>query len=491
MKILLIKPPLNRTLITITRYEPLRIEKDLSKKLDRFKPNVVGATAYTCDVNTVKRIFKSVKQYDKNINTVIGGHHATFTPEDFAETYIDTVFLGYGDESFKEYINALVNGENVGKVNNIGIVENGHITYTEQREQYVDLNSLPLPSRHLTRKYGKKYFDSVHNRISLVLTSRGCPFRCTFCACWKLMEGKYKVKSNGAIIKDLKALPEYTDVVYFADDNTLDNVTRAWELGKLIKTNNIKKKFHMYARVNTIIKHPKLLASLREAGLDCLTVGFESISDQMLEKLNKKSTVAKNNEAIRILKKLGISIHSHFIIHPDFKIRDFKDLYQYICDKSLYRVAFPVLTPLPGTDLYDEVKDRIVIKDYDFFDFCHALLPTYLKREDFYNQLAKIYRKSYSPKRMVQFHYQKLFQSRNTRDFFAYHSDNMGFLKMLLVQIFGYFSYLKLKHAYRTEPVLFQQEPGENLNIPVSTPYKHGRKKKYNPALPATQQSQP
>ncbi|MFC1585488.1 cobalamin-dependent protein [Fibrobacterota bacterium] len=96
MKILLIKPPPNQILLTTTRYGPLdleyiaaaaagceieifdmRIEKNLSKKLDCFKPNLVGITAYTCDVNTVKRILQYVKQYDRNITTVIGGHHAT------------------------------------------------------------------------------------------------------------------------------------------------------------------------------------------------------------------------------------------------------------------------------------------------------------------------------------------------------------------------------------------------------------------------------
>jgi radical SAM superfamily enzyme YgiQ (UPF0313 family) len=323
------------------------------------------------------------------------------------------------------------------------------------------------------------------------MTSRGCPFRCTFCACWKLMNGKYRVKSNAAVIQDLKTLPDYTDVVYFSDDNTLDNVNRAWELGALIKANAIKRKFHMYARVSTIVKHPQLLASLREAGLDCLTVGFESISDHMLQKLNKKSTVAKNNQAIRILKKLGISIQAHFIIDPEFTIQDFDDLYRYLCDKSLYRAAFPVLTPLPGTDLYDELQDQILIKDYDYVDFCHALLPTRLRRTEFYAQLASLYRKSYAPKRMLRFYYQKLFQSRQSPDFYAYHSDHMGFLKMLIIQVLAYPSYLKLKRAYRTEAAIIQQASGENSTAPVSMDNEHGRKEKNKQARPATQQNHP
>ncbi|MFC1585489.1 hypothetical protein ACFL5V_08095 [Fibrobacterota bacterium] len=205
---------------------------------------------------------------------------------------------------------------------------------------------------------------------------------------------------------------------------------------------------------------------------------------EIRQKLNKNSTVAKNNQAIRVLKKLGIGIHAHFIIHPEFTIQDFSDLYQYLCDKSLYRAAFPVLPPLPGTDLNDEVRDRILIKDYDFVDFCHALLPTRLKREEFYRQLANLYRKSYAPNRMLRFYYQKFFQSRKSPDFYAYHSDHMGFLKMLLVQLFAFPSYQRLKHACRTEAVHIRRNSQKKPAIPVSAEYEH--EKKYHPIRSAT-----
>jgi hypothetical protein len=171
--------------------------------------------------------------------------------------------------------------------------------------------------------------------------------------------------------------------------------------------------------------------------------------------INKKTTVKKNNEAIRILKKLDISIHSHFIVDPKFSAQDFKDLYRYICEKDLYRPAFPVLTPLPGTELFEEVRDKLAIDDYDFFDFAHAVLPTTLKREEFYYQLARLYKKSYSPKRIFQYHYHNKVKkySQKPQDYYAYSSDKMSFFKMMLVQIFGYPTYLKMKSAYKSEPV--------------------------------------
>ncbi len=434
----------------------MRLEKDLDLKLRSFNPDVVGLTAFTCDVNIVGKILEVVKAFRPSIQTVVGGHHATFQPEDFSLPQVDVVLMGFGDETFPQYIDALSDGSDFRHIPNLGIVSKGKMTFTQLQESKTDLDALPFPARHLTKRYHKKYRDSVRNRVSLVLTSRGCPFRCTFCACWKLMDGKYMVRSNQSIVDELKSLPHSSKMVYFADDNTLHNVPRAQALSNLIRESRIRKKFQMYARVDTIVKHPDLIENLREAGLTYLTVGLESISDQALKKFKKNSTVAKNDEAIRILKKLGIGINAHFLVDPEFTISDFNDLYRYVKNRHLYRVAYPVLTPLPGTELYEEVEHRMVIKNTDFFDFCHALIPTRLDRDGFYNQMAQLYRKSYGPGRMARYYKDKLMNVSTNPDYYAFHSDGMGFFKLLIVQLFGFSTFLKFKHATRDEPPLLK-----------------------------------
>jgi radical SAM superfamily enzyme YgiQ (UPF0313 family) len=475
MKILLIKPPLNPNLISTKRYEPLgleyiaaavdeyevdifdmRVEKNLMKKLGTFKPDVVGATAYTCDVNTVKRILKEVKLFNNNIKTVIGGHHATFVPQDFAVPFIDTIFIGYADQTFKEYIDILVNGGDIKSVNNIGLVEDKGIFFTEERPFNMDLDSLPMPARNLTQKY--RYHNTYRKKVALVMTSRGCPFRCTFCACWKLAKGKYTTRDVDSLINELKSLPESVGIICFSDDNTIQDIKRAWKLSQAIKKHKIKKKFVMYARADTIVKHPDLLKSLKEAGFDSLTVGFESYKDEGLKKLNKKTSVEINNEAIRTLKKLDIHIHAQFIVDPGFSMENFEELFQYVSDKCLCSPVFPVLTPLPGTELFKETSKQLVIKDYDFYDFAHSVLPTKLNRKDFYNQVISLYKKSYSFKRY--FHYKKIRSQgpleslENSPDFYAYNTDGITFFKLVLAHIFPIFQVLKYKKVYKSEPLV-------------------------------------
>lgn len=467
MKILFIKPPHNQNLISVTRYEPLefeylsasvpehetdifdmRVEKNLMKKVDAFHPDLVGTTAYTCDVKTARSILAEIKKYDPKIITVIGGNHATFIPQDFNGGFVDTIFLGYADHTFPKYIKALEAGADVRSIENLGFPEGRRILFTEKSQVPMDLDSLPIPDRSLTEKYRHRYHDSLRNKIALVMSSRGCLFRCTFCACWKLMHGRYATRNVDGIIRELKSLPDDIDTVYFSDDNTIHDIQRAWKLAEKIKENKIEKKLQMYARADTITEHPALLHSLREAGLEYLTVGFESFSDDGLKRLNKRTTVHTNDKAIRTLKELGIYINAHFIVEPGFTIDDFTSLLDYVNTRNLFRPAYPVLTPLPGTQLYEQTKNTLAIQNYDFFDFAHAVLPTRLTRREFYRQIARLYNKSYSVKRYLQY----LLTRKGRRG--VLNTDGISVLKLVLIRIFAIIPFLKMKNTYKSEPLV-------------------------------------
>jgi radical SAM superfamily enzyme YgiQ (UPF0313 family) len=479
MKILLVKPPLNRNMIAPSGGEPLeleylaasvkehdveildmRVDHRLQKKLEAIRPQIVGVTGYTCDANSAKAVMREVKKFDPKVVTAVGGHHATFLPSDFDLPFVDFVFLGMGDLTFKEFIRVLDEGGDPRSVANIALRTENGLSFTGSAPIDLNLDTLPFPARQLTRHYRKKYRDQWRNRVSMVLTSRGCPFRCHFCACWKLLNGKYFVRSPESVVEELLVLPEDTDLVYFADDNTLHNVRQSWRLCRLIQSKRLKFKYSMFARADTIVLHPDLIECLRDIGLAYLTVGIESIRDEELAGMKKRTTVAMNNEAIRILQRLGIANAAHFIVDPNFGREEFSALFRYVRNADLFQPVFTVLTPYPGTELYSENREKIVIRDFDFYDVVHSVFPTRLEREEFYREIERLYIKCYCFRRylrsLLKDQWLSLVKSKHRK---SYKPDRLPFLTMCFLLAFSYPLRFKFRRIYKSEALAAPASP--------------------------------
>lgn len=474
MNILLIKPPLNPNLLALNHDEPLELEylaaaavghnveildmrfdRNLDRALARSRPDLVGVTAFTCDFNAAQAIFKEVRKFDRNIKTAVGGHHATVLPADFAGPLVDVIFLGPADASFKEYVRLLAAGQDVAAVKNIALVTESGLVPTGRTPFEADLDLLPFPDRAATRRFHKHYRDSMKTRTGLVVTSRGCPYRCTFCACWKIMDGRYLARSAESVVNEIASMPEGVELICFADDNTLHSVPRAWRMLQLIRERGIRKRYMMYARADTIVKNPDLMKALKDAGLEYLLVGIESFEDEALTALNKKVTAQMNMEAVRLLKKIGIRISPHIIIDPEFTREDFRRLYRSVSALELFRPVYTVLTPLPGTELYEKNYGRLAIRNYDFFDFTHSVLPTTLDRKDFYREYAALYFKSYSFRRYFLRKLRVLAAwARRGRSALPPDPDRIPFFQLALLFIFAYPMYRKVRRRHKIEPLV-------------------------------------
>jgi radical SAM superfamily enzyme YgiQ (UPF0313 family) len=269
------------------------------------------------------------------------------------------------------------------------------------------------------------------------------------------MKGKYVTRSPESVVAEFAGLPEEIDLVCFSDDNTLHDTGRAWRLASLIEALGIKKRFMMYARTDMIVNHPDLIARLRGIGLEYLLVGIESFRNEELKKLNKKVAVQTNIEALRILRKLDISVSPHLIVDPDFTREDFRQLFRYVCEMELFRPVFTVLTPLPGTELYEKKYEQLAIRDYDFFDFTHSVLPTKLSRREFYRQYASLYSKSYSFRRYFRWKLRYLVDLGKKKKRFAPPApDRIPFMQLALLRAFALHMYRKVSKRYKVEPLV-------------------------------------
>jgi len=132
-------------------------------------------------------------------------------------------------------------------------------------------------------------------------------------------------------------------------------------------------------------------------GLERVFVGLEFFRDEDLDYVRKNSTGKDNETAVRILQDLGIDVYASFMVRQEYTREDFAALRAYCRRLGLDFASFAVLTPLPGTDLYAEVEDRLISRDYDLFDFLHTQLPTTLPLKEFFKECEGLYTHAIPP----------------------------------------------------------------------------------------------
>lgn len=369
----------------------MRLQKDLWQVLAEFTPDIVGITAYTVHVNVVKALFEQVKTWNPCSLTVVGGHHATVMPEDFISPHIDIIVMGEGVLPFREIVQRHEMGNPLEGIPGTAVAHDNHLVKVMHDEK-PDLDSLPFPDRKLTSRYRGQYYSEWMKPLASIRTSKGCPYRCSFCAEWKVAGGHYLRRSPARVVEELAQIAE--PFVFFADDESLVDSAKMLLLAKLIKEAGIAKRYFIYGRSDTIARNPELLERWRSIGLERVFVGLEFFRDEDLTYIRKGSTATDNEKAVRILQALDIDIYASFIVRPDSTRSDFASYTQYCRHLGLNYASFAVLTPLPGTDLYTEVKDQLITRNYDLFDFIHTLLPTSLPIKEFYQEYRHLYMKA-------------------------------------------------------------------------------------------------
>ena len=369
----------------------MRLDDNLDAALRRFGPEMAAVTALTPEVYAAQGILQRIKSFSAEIFTVVGGHHATLLPHDFFLPQVDAVAVGEAELMFRELVEAVADRRGLHGVPNI-IWRNHDGTFLRNTlaENRVSLDDLPMPRRDLAESYRGEYFFLFDKPDTSVATSRGCPFRCKFCSVHKFYQGSINQMSPQRVVSEIRTVS--SDHITFVDDNFLMNHRREDTIADLIKSAGIRKRFSMECRADSIVRHPELVEKWVDIGLYAVLLGLEGGCDRTLRNVNKACSVETNDRAIRILQDNGVIIWGAFIVDPDWTEDDFKLLRDYVSRRQITHTQFTILTPLPGTELYQDRHDELLTDDYSCFDTLHAVLPTRLPREKFYQNFAGLYR---------------------------------------------------------------------------------------------------
>lgn len=339
---------------------------DVDKFIKRYQPDLIGVSCVSSTYPVARDLLIHVKKRHPLIKTIIGGHHATFMyREVFADTAVDYVCRGEGEDVFPQLLAALEKGDAQPAIPGIVFCKDGLFYNDNCIALMADIESMPAITR-----------DLVAPEFSFspkIVSSRGCPFNCSFCSISAFYGGRYRKRSVEAVIADIK---EYLSWGYnnfwFHDDNLTVDTDWMLRFCQAVEAGKIIFRFNCMSRVDTICNNPDLMARMSRIGCALLSIGIESGIPEVLQRMHKKIEISQIRKAVKILNKNSISHNWYMILgsadefdtpyYLEKNIRFFRNL-------PLGYVLISILTPFPGTELFNKLKAENRLRHYNWEDY--------------------------------------------------------------------------------------------------------------------------
>jgi len=375
---------------------------DIKQEIKHFNPDVVGITSNTQLIYGAMAIAKITKEINPNCLTIVGGSHVTYMAvESLTECpYIDVAVRGEGEETIYELLEK--KREKWKDVRGITFRYNGKIIHNPDRGFIENLDEIPFPAYHLMPMkkyvaYGQLVDSWAHGQpFGGVLTSRGCPYNCAFCAS-KTLGKKWRIRSPENIIDEVRLLVDKYKrrEIEFLDDSFTINEKRTEEICKLIKKEGLDISWFCSTRVDRFTK--SMAHIMHNSGCHSVFFGIESGDQEILNFLNKGFDLERAEQSVKIAKKAGLNVITFFIIGTPLDTKD--KIWKTINFAKKLKPTFALfnqLTPYPGTKIYEiaEKKNLFITKDWSKYitmsspviripGVTHEELKMFLKKANF------------------------------------------------------------------------------------------------------------
>ncbi len=358
---------------------------EMRTRIGDFDPDVVGISVWTTFAASAFKIASICKQWNSKVPVVMGGPHISIKHREVLQICPDVDFLvrGEGEKTFPELVSAIGTGGIDDKAAFAGIrglsyVCDGKIVDNPAREFIEDLDSIPFPARDLLMN--KSSYDSED--MGLLMTSRGCPYGCSYCAT-SIWERKTRYRSVDNIIKEIKLIVDKygTRQITFKDDSFTVNKKRVSELCDRLIEENIKINWDCNTRVNLVDE--QILKKMKRAGCNSIKVGIETGSERILELMNKKITFDQCRRAADLFRKVGIHWTAYFMMGlPSETREDVCQTLQFMKELKPDYASLSVYEPFPGTGLFElGIEKGLVEEDRTLEDY-YSISPKYYYVKD-------------------------------------------------------------------------------------------------------------
>jgi len=380
----------------------------LRAELSSFEPNLIGIGCMTLTAKSALQSARVAKEACPNSKVVLGGPHATFMDKQILseEAAVDIVVRGEGELTMVELAQHSPDSEKFGEIDGITFRNsNGQIMQTRDRAFIQNLDELPRPAyKYLPMEkykiYGKAYLP--------IMTSRGCPFQCSFCMSPKMWGTKFRARSPKNVVDELEWLRDVhgASATAFCDDTMTLDKKRMLEICEEIKNRKIRIPWDCRTRVDQISK--EVLAKMKEANCQLVSFGAESGCQKMLHIMKKGTTVEQNERAVRWAKEVGLSVAVSIIIgYPGETADMLKQSLDFIRRIEPDDAWLSIATPYPGTEMRAQIESMgwKMSSDWDLYpnDPKHPTFENPLLSAEEISKIRKtFYYSLYSPRYVLR-----------------------------------------------------------------------------------------
>jgi radical SAM superfamily enzyme YgiQ (UPF0313 family) len=316
--------------------------------------DILCLSCLTCTVNRGKAIAKEYKAIraaaGKPGHSMAGGIHASMIPDDVTGDF-DQIISGEAENVF------------------LDCVEGRIADHLVRGTPVADLDTLPIPDY-------SALIDPRPRATMPVLTSRGCPYNCTFCSVTEMFGHTYRCQSPERVVEELNThTTDGTKWIFFVDDHFAANTDRTDRLLDLMLSSGFALPWSAQVRTE-VTRNEALVAKMRRAGCRNVFVGFESVNPATLENFNKRQTVEDIRRSIDVFHRCGISVHGMFMLGGDEDSVDvFTATSRFSHRMGVDLAQYTILTPLPGTKLFRqfEQEGRLLHRDWSLYDTLHCV----------------------------------------------------------------------------------------------------------------------
>jgi anaerobic magnesium-protoporphyrin IX monomethyl ester cyclase len=380
----------------------------LERYIESVNPLLVLTSGFTTNAYTCARTCEIAKTVNKDITTVVGGIHFSFTPDESLQNYpeIDYIVRGEGEQTVVDLIRTVKNNGNIAEVKGISYRKKDRILHNPARPLIENLDTLPYPAYHLVEQNLKRYHFTMmagrNTRYMILEGARGCEYNCSFCTQWNHWGCRWRTKSAKRIANEIEFLHQnYGGVfLWFADDH-MKVSERGKKLYEELRNKPCKEDIMLFfqARIDDIAHNPDLIGKLREVGTYWILTGVETNAEETLKEYKKGITTSDAYQAIKILNEKDIFSQAMFVIGSRRDTHEsIERLRQYSLNLSPDIAIYTALTPFPGTVYFETAKKNGWIEDtnYTNYDMAHAIMPTEsLTRKEVQEELWRCYRTFY------------------------------------------------------------------------------------------------